>query len=517
MTSLPMVRAVLMGALISAADQSELISDSDWDFVPGAFLPQGHDVLMNTATVDEAKAECKTNLECAGFTYVNDKTKDKQQMFYKGIGVGKTMADPEGNWQTYLKSEDILDYMKEIANNGGKDAFDDKQTFTSRKGKAAKKEISYSADFDITRPFPVTLVSQYQVPVDVYRLKGEGGDGGTEEGITDEWELMGKLLPMQSKRVRRTKQGRKFRFVLPKDPSKALASMRMKFVQRYYVLEGTLPPKKVTTLGNGVSPVAFRYRNLQAVKRDLYFWDKHSLQHTLQHVMEPDSQTTTVAYKGHVFYWAPHNEPDVKLKQIEIVHQTDNFFVLLPSDEGGAAALAEHTGATSATAAAAAAEKLSKDYETEAKFRAEYFETNGFHWLGHHPKEPPVHFMWPAEEVGQVHEVTTSHSPYTCNPYIDDATSAQSAVHAAVDAAAACAEAAAGEEGGAGAGTGQCDAAAAPSGGVDGSKCTPPVGNHTFKIEVMATRPKVFMIKNFLSDVEVESINSILTTLYSLL
>jgi hypothetical protein len=339
------------------------------------------------ATVLDAKLYCESSDKCAGFTFINDKTKDKQQMFFKGIGVGKAMGDGEGNWQTYLKSDDALEEMRELANSGGKPALDDKQ----RSGKpltAVKTNTQqrYSAVFDLTKAFTVTLVNQRSEPVDVYRLKEDGGDGGTAPGITGEWELLGTLLRGETKRVRRTKQGRKLRFAT-KGTSAVIVTIRIHFIQRYYLLKGEMKTP-VKTLGDGDSPVAYRYRNLQAVARDLYYWDTGSETHTKQHTMQPDEQTTTVAYKGHVFYWAPVDKPEIKLKEMEIVHNTDNFFVLLPTDKGGDDALVERAQQLlrdKLVPDLPAGEKLAKqdsdalrsDYENEANFREEYQKTKG--------------------------------------------------------------------------------------------------------------------------------------------
>jgi hypothetical protein len=127
--------------------------------------------------------------------------------------------------------------------------------------------------------------------------------------------------------------------------------------------------------------------------------------------------------------------------------------------------------------------------------------------------------MWPADEVGQVHEVETEYSHWTCDPYIDEGTSGMMAAHKAADAATACAEEEQSGEGEigthtaargltsflvTGAGSGQCAAVSLGSGDAHGSKCEAPKVNMTLKIQVMATAPRVFVIENFLSEVEAD-------------
>jgi hypothetical protein len=50
--------------------------------------------------------------------------------------------------------------------------------------------------------------------------------------------------------------------------------------------------------------------------------------------------------------------------------------------------------------------------QRELQFMEDYFKRTGIHWRHYYgpngPRAPPVHYMWPANVVGEVHGVTSS-------------------------------------------------------------------------------------------------------------
>ena len=49
-------------------------------------------------------------------------------------------------------------------------------------------------------------------------------------------------------------------------------------------------------------------------------------------------------------------------------------------------------------------------------FSAAYKEFTGRDWLSRFPRDPPKHFMWPAEYFEQTHEVETKETHFTSLP-----------------------------------------------------------------------------------------------------
>ena len=51
--------------------------------------------------------------------------------------------------------------------------------------------------------------------------------------------------------------------------------------------------------------------------------------------------------------------------------------------------------------------------KNELAYMAEYLNRTGDQWMSYYgpegPRAPPVLFMWPADEVGQVHRVVSNH------------------------------------------------------------------------------------------------------------
>ena len=58
-----------------------------------------------------------------------------------------------------------------------------------------------------------------------------------------------------------------------------------------------------------------------------------------------------------------------------------------------------------------------QDYTNkELAYLEEYLNRTGRHWVSFYgrngPRPPPTHYMWPADEIGQVHVVNSSHGKW---------------------------------------------------------------------------------------------------------
>eukprot|EP01034_Spumella_vulgaris_P042262 gene42262-52399_t len=99
--------------------------------------------------------------------------------------------------------------------------------------------------------------------------------------------------------------------------------------------------------------------------------------------------------------------------------------------------------------------------ENELKFGAEYLARTGLQWRHYYgpdgPRPPPVLHMWPAHEIGEIHGVTSRHGKWKCEGSAKNCQSRELV---------------------------------------------------NLELEVVSLRPKVFIISDFLSDFEVESIKA---------
>ena len=107
--------------------------------------------------------------------------------------------------------------------------------------------------------------------------------------------------------------------------------------------------------------------------------------------------------------------------------------------------------------------RLMKKFAQEQEFREKYKAENGREWLGYYPKGKPVHFMHTATKVGDTFEIPSAAGHFDCDPVIDR--------------------------------SGACKG--------------PQPGNMSITVEVVATSPQAFVVKNFLSTVEADHLVSL--------
>lgn len=152
-------------------------------------------------------------------------------------------------------------------------------------------------------------------------------------------------------------------------------------------------------------------------------------------------ETTTNTYEGHEFFFTDYYDKNKVYSRFRM-HSDQVLYVLEDPHHPSPAELKRRT-------------------DREVEFIREYTAKNGFPWRHYYgpngPRPPPIHFMWPATKVGQVHSVTSNHGFWKCDGPISECQSLHP-VH--------------------------------------------------LELEVISTAPRAFIIKNFLNNFEVNAIIS---------
>jgi len=152
-------------------------------------------------------------------------------------------------------------------------------------------------------------------------------------------------------------------------------------------------------------------------------------------------ETTTNSYAGHVFFFTEKGD---KSKEIARFTIKEDQFLYVVSDESRAPP-----------------EELNIQLEKERKFNEEYLKRTGNIWRHYYgpngPRPPPVLYMWPANEIGQLHTVKSYNGKWSCG---------------------------------------------------DADKCRSKEVIE-MQLEVVSLKPKVFIIPDFLSDYEADEIMTI--------
>ena len=162
--------------------------------------------------------------------------------------------------------------------------------------------------------------------------------------------------------------------------------------------------------------LACKFRNMIPGKVDLYFVPRQGKPIFEGHI--PFTHiTTTNAYQGHHFFVVMHKEsPDVPANRLCFVTvQADQVLYVFYDNRD--------PDSNNVEPIPAEAKKLADE---EQAFMSAYKEKTGIHWRHYFgpltfqkgepigPRPPPKIFMWPAESVGDVHEVVSPHSYWHC-------------------------------------------------------------------------------------------------------
>jgi len=152
-------------------------------------------------------------------------------------------------------------------------------------------------------------------------------------------------------------------------------------------------------------------------------------------------ETTTNSYAGHVFFFTEKGD---KSKEIARFTIKEDQFLYVVSDESRTPP-----------------PELNIQLEKERKFNEEYLKRTGNIWRHYYgpngPRSPPVLYMWPANEIGQLHTVKSYNGKWSCG---------------------------------------------------DADKCRSKEVIE-MQLEVVSLKPKVFIIPDFLSDYEADEIMKI--------
>ena len=183
--------------------------------------------------------------------------------------------------------------------------------------------------------------------------------------------------------------------------------------------------------------MAAKFRSLSGRNIQVY-WDDGA-DGVEQASLSPGMVTTTNTYEGHSFYATPADDKSKVLNRFTISKEKV-FYTIEDPEVPGDKAVVEQT-------------------LQEEAFLREYTNKTGIAWRHYYgsdgPRPPPVLFMWPTKEVGDVHKLTSHNGYWTC------------------------------------------------AGAKDNCQSKSPVN---FTVECVALEPRVFMIDNFLSDYEADQI-----------
>lgn len=202
------------------------------------------------------------------------------------------------------------------------------------------------------------------------------------------------------------------------------------------------PHPAVTFIDRGrCTAVSARFRSMSSRVLDLWFDDGQG--GLAQGTLRMGVDTTSTSYEGHVYFYTLHGGDKSNVLGRHVINKDQTLYLLEDKDYPASKEILDHTA-------------------REVEYMAEYLNRTGIQWRSYYgpngPRPPPVLFMWPADQIGQVHQVTTTHGKWTCN---------------------------------------------GPP-----SQCQAP-GNLTLELEVISTHPRAYVISNFLSDFETDSIISL--------
>ena len=183
--------------------------------------------------------------------------------------------------------------------------------------------------------------------------------------------------------------------------------------------------------------MAAKFRSLSG-RNIQVFWDDGADGVEQAH-LSPGMVTTTNTYEGHSFYATPEDDKYKVLNRFTITKEKV-FYTIEDPEVPGDKTVVEQT-------------------MQEEAFLREYSNKTGIAWRHYYgpdgPRPPPVLFMWPTKEVGDVHKLTSHNGYWTC----------------------------------------------------DGAKDKCQEMKHlNFTVECVSLEPRVFVIENFLSDFEADRI-----------
>lgn len=185
--------------------------------------------------------------------------------------------------------------------------------------------------------------------------------------------------------------------------------------------------------------VTAKFRSLSGKKIDLWF--NNGADGIPQAFLSPGQETTTNGYEGHEFYATYAHDKSIEISRFRISHDKALYII---NDELNPAS-----------------QDIIDETNREVQFMEDYYARTGLQWRHYFngkkgiPRPPPISYMWPANQTGQVHIATSSEGFWHCKTS-----------------------------------KAECQS----------SEIT------KFELEVISTQPRAFIIKDFLSSFEIDEI-----------
>ena len=142
--------------------------------------------------------------------------------------------------------------------------------------------------------------------------------------------------------------------------------------------------------------MAAKFRSLSSRTLDMWFddggsgvWEGH---------LKMGQETTTNTYVGHVFIITVSGDKQTEVARFRMHADQVTYVITDPAHPADPTYLQQNA--------------------REEAFTAAYLNRTGVHWRHYYgpsgPRPPPVLFMWPADKVGQVHQVTSPEGLWHC-------------------------------------------------------------------------------------------------------
>lgn len=166
-------------------------------------------------------------------------------------------------------------------------------------------------------------------------------------------------------------------------------------VVEFNVRNETRRHPKIKLLNHKTTAMSAKFRCLVPNGIDYYYDDGND--GAFQGVLTLGRETTTNTYEGHVFYFTQKGNKNNIIARFKMI-KNQYFYVI--SDKNNPPPR-EHQ------------ELVNK----ELKFMEEYYESTGMLWRHYYgpngPRAPPTLYQWPANNVGQVHQIYSNNGYWT--------------------------------------------------------------------------------------------------------
>lgn len=126
----------------------------------------------------------------------------------------------------------------------------------------------------------------------------------------------------------------------------------------------------------------------------------------------PFSASGTASFPGHHFIFTPPNNPDEVVHNFHVGEYPDNIQLYDPYYVDGDAQQTEQN----LSALSDAEREKYNHWRKTVDFHEQYKAFTGRSYLANYLREPPRHFMWRADYLGQEHWVTTRETRFTEEP-----------------------------------------------------------------------------------------------------